>query len=161
MKLYEIADNYLSIFHELEDEDNIMCYEEILDDVKETFNEKSIQIGAYILNLELEIDAIRKVEKRLHEKRGVLNARKDRLKYYLLFNMKKLDLESVKSKDSSFNIKINEGRLSVNVINEDKIPDNFYVTKKELSKESILRSLKEGVKIEGVELKKVPYITIK
>src|SRR5579864_5913044 len=80
MRLYEISNIYqASIDRVLFEEADANTISEIKDD----FNNKSINVAKYIKNLEAEFNAVKEAEDGMAERRKALNKRIDSLKSYL------------------------------------------------------------------------------
>ena len=97
------------------------------------------------------IDKCKKIKKMLH------NAN-ERVKQLVIQSHNELN---TMPKNSEFNpLKIRKSNGSVEVIDENEIPSEYWVTVevKKLDKKRMLNELKEGIKIPGVRLLKKDYV---
>ena len=95
--------------------------------------EKSISLACYVKNIDALSGAIREEEKRMAERRRSYEKHSDRLKNYLLENLKRCDLKAVES--PLFKISIRKNPPSVVVTGDVpgefvKVKVSVYVTRK-------------------------------
>ncbi len=84
MNLYEINQEILNAINNLEvDENGEILSTSKLDELQEMFETKCENIACYIKNIKADIDALKAEEKKLQERRRVLEHKADRLKDYL------------------------------------------------------------------------------
>ena len=150
MKLYEISDQ----FKELERLGDID--QEVLSDTLESltaeFNDKSVSVAAYFLNLDSDIAQLKEAEKRIADRRKTKENRSKALKDYLLSNMQRLDISEISCPE--FSIKRRKPQQVVSIINEDALSREFKkaVTTISPDKKLIKEYLKRGEAISGAEL---------
>jgi len=165
MQLYKISDKYLSLLNEnnlgFENEMDAMDCLEKLEKAEGEFKEKAKNVCAYILNLEAELDSVKEVEKRIQRRRKALEKKVEYLRDYVVFHMHKMEISEIKADDFSFNIKICDGRESVEIINEEGIDDMYFNFTKTPNKKLIGIAIKDGEKVEGCCLVRRPYLMIK
>ena len=147
MKLFEIS-------HELHNAiEN--CEDEKLNDLLSIFNDKSNDILRYALNIEADIDGIKKHIDYMQQKRKTLENRHDFLINYVFNEMKVNDLKEIKDRDGLFTAKIVKNPPSVNVLQPEKIPPEFKAieTVEKIDKKAILQHAKDtGEVVSGVEI---------
>ena len=88
-----------------------------------------------------------------------LKSEQERMKMYVLGQFQ---ISGTLPKHSALNpLKIRESAGAVDVIDEDKIPDTYWIkyTNRKLDKKRILKDLKDGDTIPGVRLIKKDFIT--
>lgn len=146
MKLYEITEAYNNL-DELEETEEITKY---LDLIQDEFNQKSENIVKFIKNIEADSKALKDEEKRLADKRKSLENKTKWLKYYLQNNMERLGNKKIKA--GIFNLNIQKNPPSVNVVDEEKIADDYFVIERKLDKKKLKDDLKDGKEIDGAEL---------
>ena len=145
--LYDISESILNIMDIL-DEENNEKFEEILIKLDMKFEEKAENIAKYLQDLQGDVDKIKNEEKRLYEKRKATENKVSRLKDYLKYEMEKLDKKKFKTDLFSFNIQKNPP--SLNIENDDIIPEHFWVTERRLQKSELSKAIKEGLELEGI-----------
>lgn len=162
-KLYELAEEVYLALNDLIDQEKTDDAIEKCTASIEKFDNKASSVGAYILNLQGDIENIKLTEKRLEKRRKSLEAHVESIKNYLLMQMLKARRNRINSPDSTFTIKVKENPDSINVISENDIPESYIKTQilKKIDKLSIKDDLKKGAYIPGVELIKRKQVEIK
>lgn len=156
MKLFEIANEYQSILSETFDMDTGEINElalSKLDELKSDIKEKGIAVASYIKNIDAERKAIEDAKKAMAEREARLNNRVNYLTTYLQSNMERCGINEISC--PYFVVKLKKCPLSVDVIDENVIPDDYKKSKQVISVDKI--KLKEeilaGVVIPGAALK--------
>jgi len=153
MKLYEIGDKFKEL-EALEDID-----QETLNDTLESltaeFEDKSLSVVSYFLNLDSDIAQLKEAEKRIADRRKAIENRSKSLKDYLLSNMQRLEISEISCPE--FKITIRKPQKVVNVFDIDKLPFEFITERTTVSadKKRIKKFLTENdsvIKLGGVEL---------
>jgi len=151
MKLYEISDQFKEL-EKLEDID-----QEILNDTLESltadFNDKSLSVASYFLNLDSDIAQLKEAEKRIADRRKTIENRSKSLKDYLLSNMQRLEMTEISCPE--FKITIRKPQKIVSIVNIDDIPIVMCKVVPEhiqADKMAIKKALEGGQHIEGAEL---------
>ena len=160
MKLYELTQNYMNLQALLEDETISQdIIEAAMKEVGDDIEEKAQNYAVIMKNLEAEAAALEKEEKRLAARKSSLKNRNKILKDYLENSMKSIGKTKFKTNLFSFNIGKNPS--SVNIDDENLIPDQYIVYTKSLAKRAMLDDIKKGVIIPGVSLKQTESLKIK
>ena len=150
MKLYEITNGFMNLLHneELTEEEANHIGEELAIALRE----KSSDIIGFYLNEKADIEAIDTEIKRLQEmkKRKVNNL--ERFKEYVKSNMEQLNLQKIETELGKITLAKNP--LSVEIIDEDKIPEQYKTAEitYKIDKKAIANDYKEGKVIEGVNI---------
>lgn len=151
MKLYEISDQFKEL-EKLEDID-----QEILSDTLESltadFNDKSLSVASYFLNLDSDIVQLKEAEKRIADRRKAIENRSKSLKDYLLSNMERLEMTEISCPE--FKITIRKPQKVVNITNDSLIGEKYHKVIPEswsADKMEIKQALKNGEVIRGAEL---------
>ena len=160
MQLYKLTENYNNLLELLEDE-NVPndLIQQSLNDVKDDIENKAENIAKLVRQLDAESKALEDEEKRLANRKKTLKNRSKGLKNYLQASLESVGLKKVKTK--LFNITIQKNPTSLNVTDEDSIPDKYFVTEKNLLKTDLLQDLKDGKTIDGVNLKQGESLRIR
>ena len=158
MNLYELSTNYLQI------QEMIMEGAEGLEDTLESLNDaiedKAVGYAKVIKNIEGQVLAIKEEEKRLAERRRSLESNIKRLKENLELSM--LDTGKKKIKTNLFTFNIQKNPPSVKILDEEAIPSDYLVKQKpKIDKKAIINDLKNGVEVEGVEIKQDESLRIR
>ena len=160
MKLYELMQNYINLQDLLEDETiGQDLIEAAMKEVGEDIEEKAQNYAVIIKNLEAEAEALEKEEKRLAARKSSLRNRNKILKDNLENSMKVIGKTKFKTNLFSFNIGKNPP--SVNIDDENLIPDQYIVYTKSAAKKAMLDDIKQGVIIPGVSLKQTESLRIR
>lgn len=160
MNLFELTENYVKFFTEF---DNV---DEITDEMQEMANNLNVEIeekcdnyAKMIKNLEADVDAYKNQEKIFNEKRKVAENKIKWLKQNLQASMELQGRKKVKTDLFSFNIQKNAPSLEIT--DEKNIDDSYYVVERKLNKRELLNDIKEGLIIDGVELKQTESLRIR
>lgn len=158
--LYEITNDYLSLYQNHEDMDQD-SFVDMIDKLDTEFETKAINIAALLKNLNLDLESVEHVLDSLQSKRKQLDNKISYLKDYLLNNMKLLHKEEIKS--GLHCIKLRKCPFKLNVLNQSEIPEEYkiHVDQVKLDSDKIKDHIKNGVIIDGVELVQNISVVIK
>lgn len=160
LKLYEISNDYERAIDNLlmsENQD-----ESKLEEIKDIFDKKCINVAKYIKNLEAEHKAIDDAAKAMKERATRIQTHIDSLTAYLQFNMEKTGLlDPIKCPE--FDIKLQTNPPSLIIEDETLIPDVYVVTKevKSFDKVAMKKDILEGFEIEGARVESRKRLVIK
>lgn len=161
-KLYEITERYqnLEMIWDNADENLKEILLSSLEEIKEEFNEKALNLVKYIKNIESDIDGFKAEEERLATRRKSLENQKESIKEYLYTEMVKIGQK--KADLGLFKLNIQNNHPSVNVIDE-KLIDKKYLIQQEpkIDKKAILNDLKNNVEVKGCKIKQGESLRIK
>ncbi|MDM8098696.1 siphovirus Gp157 family protein [Oceanobacillus oncorhynchi] len=126
--------------------------QDTLDSINLAIEDKLENIGKVIRNLDGEMEMLKNEETRLADKRKALEANKNRLKMYVEEQLAITGKDKVKTGIFSFSMQNNPP--SVNILDEEGIPEIYQVEQKpRIDKKLLLSDLKNGNEINGAELK--------
>ena len=152
-KLYEITERYqnLELLLDNADENIKQVLLDGLNEIKEEFNEKALNLVKYIKNIDSDIDGFKAEEKRLSERRKTLENQKESIKEYLYTEMNKIGQKKVDL--GLFKLNIQNNPAGVNILDE-KLIDKKYLIEQEpkIDKKAILNDLKNNVDVKGCEI---------
>ena len=160
MKLYEIEKK---LYELLENGFNEECIDletgeidqdkvnKLLDELNEGIDEKVENIGCYIKDLEADIDAFKKEEESLAERRKAKERKLDSLKVFLTDVMIRNNKTNFETAKVRLGFRKSE---SIEVDENIKLDEKYYITKIEqkIDKKFLKEELKSGVVIDGVKL---------
>ena len=158
-KLYELSTGYKNIEYLLENGENNEELQVVLDSLGEEIEDKAENIAKLIKNYEADIEAFKTEEKRIAERRRILENDVKRLKEYLFNNMKLTGKTKFKKGTFSFNIAKNPA--SVEIVNQDIIPMDYRELVEVINKKDILQDLKNGKDVQGAILKQGESLRIR
>lgn len=161
MQLYRLTEHYknLEALLDNEDIDKDIIYN-ALNEVNDSIEEKAENIAKLINSLTYSVLCLKEEEQRLVRKRRTLENRIESLKTYLQSEMKSLNKCEIHS--NLFNIKIQKNPVSLKINNFKNIPTRFFKTKEaELDRRELLKEIKDGLTVEGVELQQTESIRIR
>lgn len=159
MNLYELGSAYQNVKNMVDDlpEDVFL---DTLSAIEEPLNDKAENIARFIKNLEAEADVYRKESQKMTEKATARTNKAKRMKIYLQESLELAGLDKVKG--DLFTVSIQNNPQSVEVLNENVIPKNYFVEQNpQLDKKALLADLKGGVQVEGVEIKQSRSLRIR
>jgi len=159
-KLYELTQNYNNLL-ELVDNPDVPTemLEESLNSIDDEIDTKAENIAKVIKSVESDVAGLKGEEKRLADRRKSLEGRIDNLKEYVEGSMRAVGKEKIRGK--VFTLGIQKNAPSVDIIDEDVIPEQYFITKKELSKKDILVALKKGEEVPGAAVKQTESLRIR
>ena len=121
LSLYQITNAFPTLMENEELTDGEK--QEIQSELKELLIQKSQNIIGYTKNIELLINAMKEEEKRISDNRKSLENRLAKFKEYVKNCMENNNITKVETSLGTLNIAKNP--ISVEVINEDEIPDEY------------------------------------
>ena len=157
MKLSEISNELIHLDDALEanDDPEILEAAAIAYFEQEGALEKKLEnCGHYLMNMKAACE-------RLKRKREVMENKQKRFREYIKFYMQKHNIKKIPCDE--FNISLSDGRGSVEILNEEKIPAKFIeiVTTNKIKKAEINKALKSGETVDGAVLVKNQTLTIR
>lgn len=157
--LYELTSDLREI-SEIEDIDAEQV-EQIKAVIKAEIDKKSSGIVALVRNLEGDVDTIKAEIDRLNNLKKVKENRINNIKNYTKEYLEEVGIKKVST--SLGNISIRKTPGAVEILDEDLIPTEYKseVVTVKVDKKAILAELKEGVVIQGVNLKTGTSLSIK
>ncbi|PUF85783.1 MULTISPECIES: siphovirus Gp157 family protein [unclassified Geobacillus] len=159
MKLYELTENYAKLL-EMAEEMDTDAIVDTLEALQEAIEDKAENIAKLIRNLEADVKVIRDEEKRLAERRQVIENKVERLKTYLQEQLEIAGIDKVKR--PTITVAIQKNPPSVDIIDETLIPEDFFIPQPaKIDKKSILERLKNGEEVPGVVLKQTKGVRIR
>lgn len=157
--LYDLTQSYtqlLGMADTLEPE----VFIDTLAAISEALEDKVEHTAKFVRCLESDIDAIKSEEKRLADKRKVLENKILNVKEYLQHEMEFAGIDKVKRPTLTVSIQLNPP--SVEVFDESVIPSTYMVPQPEkIDKKAILKALKDGEEIPGCEIHQTRGLRIK
>ena len=156
ISLYELKDMYLNLMDlDLEDEDLRAALENIDDEIEV----QAENYAGLIKNLEAEAEAYKKEIERMTKIKKALENRASFLKKNLEEAMIELDKKKFKTKLFSFNIQKNAPSLKI--LDESKIPEDYYKIEKKLNKNDLKEAVKNGLFEDAAELVQTESLRIR
>ena len=161
MQLYNLTANYQQISDYIDNADELD--EQLLIDtwesIDEAFEDKVISTAFVIKNNDADIDVINNEIKRLQKLKKTTNNANDRLKNYIKDNM--LQLDKTKIKGDLFSISIRNNAESVEILNENELPEDAFKVTRTPDKTAIKEALKKGHEVTGATLKRSQSLQIR
>lgn len=159
MKLYEIANDYLTLIDAIEAGDiPEECIGDTLEAVKATLEDKADNIACLLKSMDAEMKAIREEEVRLAERRKAKERACERLKEYLSDTLQRAGLTKVETPRNKITFRKSE---KVEIVDEQaffewavKNADQYLsYSAPTANKTAIKEALKSGSEIIGAELR--------
>lgn len=159
MKLFELTQSYQQVL-EIAEQLDAETLKDTLDSINDAVEQKVENTAFVVKQLEANISVIDEEIKRLQTMKGTQANNIKSLKLYLQESMEKVGLDKVQGK--LIKIAIQNNPQSVEVLNENVIPKNYFVEQKpKLDKKALLADLKGGAQVEGVEIKQSRSLRIR
>lgn len=133
--------------------------QEIADNLNVEIEEKCDNYGKMIRNLEADVEAFKNQEKIFNEKRKSAENKVKWLKQNLQASMELQGRKKVKT--DLFNFNIQKNAPSLEITDEKNIDDSYYRIERILNKRELLNDIKEGLIVDGVELKQTESLRIR
>lgn len=160
MNLFELTENYVKFFTEFENADEVTEeMQKMADNLNVEIEKKCDNYAKMIRNLEADVEAFKNQEKIFNEKRKIAENKVKWLKQNLQTSMELQNRKKVKTDLFSFNIQKNAPSLEIT--NENNIDDSYYIVERKLDKRALLGDIKEGLIVDGVELKQTESLRIR
>jgi hypothetical protein len=162
LRLYEIADTYLNALEELADIEELLpeAIADTLEGLAGTFQDKAVNVAAYIRSLEAEAAAIGEARKNMERRQTALEHHAERLRNYLKIQMERTALTRLTTHYLTLRVQANPP--SVVIEDEEKLPDRFKqpVTTVKLLRSEIAKALKAGERVFGAHLEQTTRLVI-
>ncbi|MDU7302157.1 MAG: siphovirus Gp157 family protein [Peptoniphilus lacydonensis] len=156
MQLYELTEMYLNLKDMDIEEGDLNSALENIDDEIET---KADNIAKVLRDFDGDIEALKAEEERLAKKRKAIENRQKQLKEYLQNSMLVLDKRKFKTDLFSFNIQKNAPSLKI--LDESKIPEDYYKIEKKLNKNDLKEAVKKGLFEDAAKLVQTESLRIR
>lgn len=156
MQLYELTEMYLNLKDmDIEEGDLNSALENINDEIET----KADNIAKVLRDFDGDIEALKSEEERLAKKRKAIENRQKHLKEYLQNAMLVLDKRKFKTDLFSFNIQKNAP--SLRILDESKIPEDYYKIERRLNKNDLKEAVKNGLFEDAAELVQTESLRIR
>lgn len=156
MKLYELTNIYNSLLDMDLEGDELKAH---LTNIEDAIEEKADGIAKVLKTMDAEAVALKDEETRLAEKRKALENRSKNLKAYLQEQMLLVDKKKIKTTLFSFNIQKNAPSLKI--IDESKVPEEFFIIERKLNKTELKNAVKNGLYADAATLESSESLRIR
>lgn len=156
MKLYELTQIYNNLMDLDLSEDELKVH---LTNIEDEIEEKADNIAKVLKSMDAEAVALKDEETRLAEKRKAIENRSKNLKAYLQDQMILVDKKKFKTTLFSFNIQKNTPSLKI--IDESKVPEEFFVIERKLNKTELKNAVKDGLYADAAVLESSESLRIR
>ena len=161
-KLYELTEMYQNIWELVGDEEvDLDALEIALGQVEDTLEVKAESMAVLVKSIDGDVSALKEEESRLAKRRKALENKQTNIKLYLENQLKVMGIDKVKT--PLFTVALQNNPPSVNILDEDLIPEQYKktVTTTSIVKKDILDALKDGQVVEGAEIKQGKSLRIR
>lgn len=121
---------------------------------EEQLEEKAVAYAYTIDSIKKDLELLKDMEKQIRARKKKLEGSIERIKGALLTGLNICDIKTIEG--GAYRITVGKKKDSVNYVNEDIIPEEFFTEEtkviKKLDKSLVLQTLKNGNTIPGVEL---------
>lgn len=162
--LYQLADEFKSIEASLEDmEIDPQTLKDTLESVAFPVEQKAINVGLMIRNLESLADSIKEAEATMKRRREAATKRADWLRAYLIEGMNLAGKPKIENAMLSLSIRKNNKAVVIDV--EAAVPKSYWVQPKTpdpvISKSLIKEAIDAGVVVPGAHIEQTERVQIK
>lgn len=162
--LYALTGEYLSAAEKMADLD---LPEEVIADTLEglagALEVKATNVAAFVRNLETSAEAIKQAEGDMARRRRAIEARAERIRQYLQFNMEKAGIQKIES--PHFKVCLRDNPPAVVIDAPTQIPSEFMRTPEAPppapNKKAIAEAIKAGVEVPGAHMARSRRLEIK
>lgn len=130
-----------------------------LENIDDEIETKADNIAKVLRDFDGDIEALKSEEERLAKKRKAIENRQKQLKEYLQNAMLVLDKRKFKTDLFSFNIQKNAP--SLRILDESKIPEDYYKIERKLNKNDLKEAVKNGLFEDAAELVQTESLRIR
>lgn len=160
MNIYELTDNYLSVYNQITAGEDSDIYTDTLNSIDDAIEDKAIGYAKVIKNIEADNEVLSNEIKRLQERKKSNENAVRNMKERLQDSMERTGKTVFKTPLFSFGIQNN--KESTNIIDEAKIPDAYFNEQpKKLDKKRLLEDLQNGQEVEGADIKQTRSLRIR
>lgn len=150
--LFNLKDNYKQVYELIAEQEDEQILKDTLDSINDALEDKADGYVAVIKSLETDNNAIDEEIKRLKQRKTSNDNGIKRLKETLQQVMEETGKEKFKTALNSYSIANNPPSLEVK--DKNVVPKEFFTEQEpKLNKKELLKAVKEGLEIKGIELK--------
>jgi hypothetical protein len=161
ISLYKAADELAPLLDQIDD-DGVISDE--LADALSIFEGKGVAVIAYILNCEAQAQMINDAAEKMKARAKPFLNKSERLKQYLLDNMKRTGITNIESAEFTAKLDLNRDK-SVEVYEQALLPEKFLKQPKPVEpspdKIAIKKAIESGEEIQGARIIAKDRLTIK
>lgn len=152
-KLYELSTQYQQLIDLISNSDEERPeFTDTLEAIEGAIEDKLENTAKVIRAIEAEANAVKIEEERLKKRRQALQGNADRLKDYIFQTMQITGKDKVKG--AHINLRLQYNPPSVNMLDDKAIPAHYLIEQPStVDKKAVLADLKNGIAVEGAELK--------
>ena len=145
--LYQLNNAYAQLQQMIEEGQEGL--EDTLASITGAVEEKLEAYAMVIKNIESDVEGIKSEEKRLSERRKVMENGINRMKQAIADTLQNSDQDKVKTEKFTFSFRKS---MKVEVSNVDSLPQQFIKVERTISRSELAKALKAGEHIEGAQL---------
>jgi len=145
--LYQLNNAYAQLQQMIEDGQEGL--EDTLDSITDAVEEKLEAYAMVIKNIESDVEGIKSEEKRLAERRKIMENGVVRMKQAIAETLQNSGQDKVKTEKFTFSWRKSS---KVEVSNIDSLPQQYVKVERTISRSELAKALKAGEQIEGAQL---------
>lgn len=162
--LYQLADEYATAAAILADTDiPAEAVEDTLAGLAGEFADKALSVGKLLAHIENQVDGLNIALDNIKSRRDVLEARAERLRAYLVENMRKVGKEKIE--DAYISLRVVANKEHVEIIQGTVVPREYMRPQPTPAampnKLALFDALKNGEVIQGISLQRTYRLAIK
>ena len=164
LSLYELSNTYLEaldFFTDPEADLPIEAVNDTLEGLSGELEDKAVNVAKFLRNMEAAAQAIKSAEAEMARRRKSLETRVTWMKSYLKGSMEHTGITKIEC--PYFKLSIQNNPASVNILNEESIPDEYkaQVINWKIDKTAIKNAIKGGKNVPGATLVNGTRLAIK
>jgi len=160
LAIYKVTDTFFEAIDELRQMEDEIPQHVFQQTVGALSEESAVEIGGYLKNVQIEIDAMKQYEADMRDRRKKLEDFVGRFKEHLHSEMVRTSITKISCPE--FNIALRRNPESVKITCPvDKLPFEYKKVYYEPDKTKLKEALKNGICIDGVTLARTDRIEIK
>ena len=150
LKLYECSDDVCKLLSMLDEGEDVTP--DTIEMVIGDFKSKAEGVIAYLLNMQSEEVALEEHIKKMQLRKRVIGNKCASIKNYLFINMQRTGIKKIDASNGSFTAFIRKTPGSVEILDEEQLPEKCIKTTRTPDKTAIKTLLKAGVDVPGAKL---------
>lgn len=159
LTLYEMTEEILGLTSLSEQEEDAEVERRLDEYLGELLPVKIEGYAKFMRGLELEAAAFKSEEKRLKERRQVIEGARERMLERLKHAMVLLECNEVKA--GVFTVRLQKSPAYAAILEPHRVPASFKIIEEKIDKASLKAALKDGENVPGAELRQGKHVRIK
>ena len=158
MKLFDIADEFKTLYDIATNEEDVETLTKLYDELQMKLEDKAENVRVVLMQLKADEELLSKEIERLRKRKQTITNNRENLKSLLAWTMQSAGVPKLKTLKATFYFSTTD---SVSINDIEKIPQQYLKIEKKPLKTEIKKALKKGEHIEGVTLEEIQTLNIR